>query len=74
MMFQVVSSLSAIQLACVAGAWMYWAKERTGARDGDTRGVMELPLPSCVSFSRARFFLCHYFLAPAAQATIQFPP
>ena len=35
-------------LACVAGAWQYWAKERTGAREGDTR----------VSFSRARFFLC----------------
>ena len=22
-------------LACVAGAWKQWAKERTGAREGD---------------------------------------
>ena len=35
--------------ACVAGAWKLWAKERTGAREGDTRGVRELPLPSRVS-------------------------
>ena len=33
-------------------------KERTGAREGDTRGVRELPLPSRVSFSLACFFLC----------------
>ena len=33
---------------CVACAWKYWVKERTGAREGDTR----------VSFSRTRFFLC----------------
>ena len=45
-------------LACVAGAWKLWAKERTGAPEGDTRGVRELPLLSRVSFSRARFFLC----------------
>ena len=50
--------LFAFIIACVAGAWKKWAKERTGAREGDTRGVMELPLPSRVSFSRARFFLC----------------
>ena len=35
--------------ACVAGAWKLWAKERTGAREGDTRGMRELPLPSRVS-------------------------
>ena len=45
-------------LACVAGAWKKWAKERTGAREGDTR----------VSFSRARFFYAYYFQAPATQA------
>ena len=28
--------------ACVAGAWKKWAKERTGAREGDTRGVSPL--------------------------------
>ena len=47
------------------------AKERTGAREGDTRGVRELPLPSRVSFSRARapVFSCAYdFQAPATQA------
>ena len=44
------------------------AKERTGAREGDTRG---LPLPSRVSFSRARFFLCPLVQAPATQATLQ---
>ena len=26
-----------ITLACVAGAWKWWVKERTGAREGDTR-------------------------------------
>ena len=26
-------------LACVVGAWKWWAEERTGAREGDTRGV-----------------------------------
>ena len=40
-----------LRIACVAvsvaGGWKQWAKERTGAREGDTRGV---------SFSRARFF------------------
>ena len=34
-------------VACVAGTWKYWTKERTGARSRDTR----------VSFSLARFFL-----------------
>ena len=41
-------------IACVAGAWKWWAKERTGTLDGDTR---QLPLPSRVSSSRSRFFL-----------------
>ena len=26
-------------VACVAGAWKLWAKERTGAREGDTLEV-----------------------------------
>ena len=29
------------ELACVAGAWKWWAKGRTGVREGDTRGVRE---------------------------------
>ena len=29
------------ELACEAGAWRLWAKERTGAREGDTRGERE---------------------------------
>ena len=37
-----------MRVACVAGARKWWAKERTGVREGDTR----------VSFSCARFFLC----------------
>ena len=41
------------------------AKERTGAREGDTREVKEL-LPSRVSFLRARFFLCPLPLLPSA--------
>ena len=50
------------RLGCVAGAWKKWAKERTGAREGDTRGVR-------VSPSRAPVFSCaHYFQAPATQA------
>ena len=28
-------------MACVAGAWKKWAKERMGARKGDTQGVRE---------------------------------
>ena len=44
------------------------AKERKGAREGDTRG---LPLSSRVSFSRARFFLCPLVQAPATQAALQ---
>ena len=35
-------------LAWVAGAWKKWAKERTGAREGDTRGVS--PLLECPFF------------------------
>ena len=45
----------AARLAWVAGAWKWWAKERTGASEGDTRGVRELPLPSRVSFSRTLY-------------------
>ena len=41
-------------VACVAGAWKYWAQEKTGAREGDTRGERELPHPSRVSLARAR--------------------
>ena len=37
-------------IACVAGAWKQWAKERTGAREGDTRGVSPSRAPV--------FFLC----------------
>ena len=29
------------ELACKAGAWRLWAQERTGAREGDTRGERE---------------------------------
>ena len=36
------NNATSLQVACVAGAWKQWLKERTGAR----------------SFSRARFFLC----------------
>ena len=47
-------------IACVAGA-RKWAQERTGAREGYTRGrgsaCTEGPRKSRVSFSRARFFL-----------------
>ena len=50
-----------MRIACVAGARKWWAKERTGAREGDTR----------VSFSRARFSCAHYFQAPAMQATMR---
>ena len=48
-------------LACVAGAWKKWAKERTGAREGDTRGVSPL-------LARQFFSCAHYFQAPATQA------
>ena len=45
-----------------------WAKEKTGAREGDTR-VLRL------SFSRARFFFFsfkrHYSQPPATQAIIE---
>ena len=47
-------------IACVAGA-RKWAQERTGAREGYTRGrgsaCTKGPRKSRVSFSRARFFL-----------------
>ena len=32
----------------------YWAQEKTGVREGDTRGERELPHPSRVSLARAR--------------------
>ena len=28
-----------IAVACVVGAWKKWAQEKTGAREGDTRGA-----------------------------------
>ena len=31
-------------LACVAGAWKLWAKERTGAREGDAGGCLHYAL------------------------------
>ena len=43
-------------------------KRERGAREGDTRGVRELPLPSRVFSPLARFFLCLDFQAPATQA------
>ena len=56
-------------VACVAGAWKYWVQEKTGAREGVTRGEKELPHPSGVSFPRARsLFRPLYFQAPATQA------
>ena len=45
-------------IACVAGAWKLWAKERTGAREGDTL-LLARPFFSCA----------HHFQAPATQAT-----
>ena len=45
-----------------AGAWKLWAKEGTGTREGDTRGVTPSRAPV---FCRA-----HYFQAPATQARI----
>ena len=30
-----------VTLACVAGALKWWAQEKTGAREGDTRGERE---------------------------------
>ena len=52
-------------LACVAGAWKLWAKERTGPREGDTRGVV--CIMHCVCFylkliirlSRFRIMVTH---------------
>ena len=55
------------ELACVAGARKERAKERTGAREGDTQGV------SRVSPSRAPVFSCaRYFQAHATQAAEEF--
>ena len=54
-------------LACVTGAWNQWAQERTGAREGDVRGVRELSprvSPSCASV----FSCAHFFEAPSTQA------
>ena len=44
------------------GAWKQWAKERTGTREGDTRGVTPSRAPV---FCRA-----DCFQAPATQARI----
>ena len=33
-------------VACVTGAWKLWAKERTGAREGDTRPFFLVPTTS----------------------------
>ena len=30
-----------VTLACVAGTWKWWAQEKTGAREGDTRRERE---------------------------------
>ena len=40
MAFEILGLVSElILIACVAGTWKYkWAKERTGTREGDTRG------------------------------------
>ena len=51
-----------IDLACVAGAWKWWAQEKTGAREGDTPRVSP-SRASVLSFA-------HYFQAPATQAMI----
>ena len=50
-----------MRVACVVGARKWWAKERTGTREGDTR----------VSFSCTVFSCAHYFQAPATQATMR---
>ena len=63
--WQNLGSLNTSYLACVAGAWKWWAQEKTGARERDTRGERELNHPSrapVLSFA-------HYFQAPATQAT-----
>ena len=55
---------STSRLACVAGACKWWAQEKTGAREGDTRDT------PCVSPSRAPVLsFARYFQAPATQAT-----
>ena len=56
-----VTTLSKCHLACVAGAWKKWAKERTGAREGDKRfsGAFRASAPSplaCLLLARP-FFL-----------------
>ena len=52
-------SLTGMILACVAGAWNYWAQEKT-AREKETR-VSPSHVP-VLSFA-------HYFQAPATQPT-----
>ena len=47
--------MTAHLLACVAGAWKKWVKERTGARKGDTRRVRELPPLACLLLARPFF-------------------
>ena len=45
---------SSLPVACVAGAWKQWVKERTGAREGETRRA---PSPlACLLLARL-FFL-----------------
>ena len=41
-------------------------KRENGRARGRHARVRRLSLPSRVSFSRGRFFLCHYFGAPAS--------
>ena len=53
-----------LPLAWVAGAWKWWAQEKTGAREGET-------LTPRVSPSRAPVFsFAHYFQAPATQPNL----
>ena len=40
---RLLSALVSSSLACVAGAWKWWALEKTGARGGDRGGERERP-------------------------------
>ena len=53
-------------LACVA--WKRWAQEKTGAREGDTRGDFSSHHPRVSPSREAVLSLVHYFQAPATQA------
>ena len=59
------------KVACVAGAWKQWAKEKKGAREGDTRGVREAPSPLACLLLAHPFFLCP--LLPSTQAKRKVP-